>query len=144
MVHGIDDFRTTDIISLARSTNTEHLSQVLQPNVNAGSDSYAAGYMLFRYLAWQTANTVHGQEVNESSNVIATPATEGVVGELVSSSSMLAGNAMTVSDLGENSLAIASIQNSLIDFADSRISDSLAGVQQEDKQNSSLFITGNV
>ena len=144
LVHGIDDFRTTDIIGLARSTNTEHLTQVLQPNVDAGSDSYAAGYMLFRYLAWQTANTVHGQEVNESSNVIATPATEGVVGELVSSSSMLTGNAMTVSDLGENSLAIASIQNSLIDFADSRISDSLAGVQQEDKQNSSLFITGNV
>jgi hypothetical protein len=57
---------------------------------------------------------------------------------------LLSGNAMTVSDCAESSLAIASIQNSLIDFADSGVSDSMYGVQQEDKQNSSLFITGNV
>ena len=111
--------------------------------MDAGSDTYAAGYMLFRYLAWQTANTVHGQEVNDAPNVIATMAKD-IVGGFSSSSSMLSSENGVSSDLGENSLAITSIQNSMMDFADSCISDSLAGVQQEDKQNSSLFITGNV
>ena len=144
LVHGIDDTRTTDIIGLARSTNTEYLTTVLKPNVNAGSSSYAAGYMLFRYLAKQVAGTVNGQAANESPNVIATPSSD-VVGELASASSMLLSeNGVVSSDSGESSLAIASIRNSLIDFADSRISDSLSGTQEEDKQNNSLFITGNV
>ena len=144
LVHGIDDFRTTDIISLSRSTNTEFLTTVLQPRVDAGSSSYAAGYMLFRYLARQVAGTVNGQAANESPNVIATPPVD-VVGELASASSMLlSDNGVVSSDCGESSLAITSIQNAMIDFANTRIFDSLSGTQQEDKQNSSLFITGNV
>ena len=142
LVHGIDDFRPINIISLARSINAEHLTEVLQPNMLAGADTYAAGYMLLRYFAKQVADTGNGHVVNELPNVIATPPTD-IVGE-ASSSMLLSGNAMTVSDCAESSLAIASIQNSLIDFADSGVSDSMYGVQQEDKQNSSLFITGNV
>jgi hypothetical protein len=100
--------------------------------------------MLFRYLAKQVAGTVSGQSGNESSNVVATTVTDVVSGFTATSSSMLAGNSVTVSDCSERSLAITSIQNAIIDFADIRVSDSLAGVQQEDKQNSSLFVTGNI
>ena len=39
---------------------------------------------------------------------------------------------------------IASIQDALVGFADVGVSDSLTGLQQEDKQNSSLFVTGNI
>lgn len=143
LVHGIDDFRTTTISALALKANVEQLeTALLNTEPPTYATSYSGGYMLLRYFAKQVADRANNVEVNASPNVAATVDFDMI--EKFTSSSMLAGNAMTVSDLGENSLAIASIQNSLIDFADSRISDSLAGVQQEDKQNSSLFITGNV
>lgn len=144
LVHGIDDFRSTTISALALKANVEQLETALlntDPQVTY-TNSYSGGYMLLRYFAKQVADRANNVEVNASPNVAATVDFDMI--EKFTSSSSLSSNAMTVSDLGENSLAIASIQNSLIDFADSRISDSLAGVQQEDKQNSSLFITGNV
>ena len=144
LVHGIDDIRTIDIIGLASSANTEYLTQVLQPNVNAGGDSYAAGYMLFRYLAKQVADSANSQAANASPDVAAT-VPSGVSGTLVSSSAMLLSDCVAVSsDYGESPLAMVSIRNSLIDFTDTGISGSLNGTQEEDKQNSSLFVTGNV
>lgn len=143
LIHGIDDTRATDIIWLAKSDNADSLYQILQPD-EVGNLTYAAGYMLFRYLAKQVADAFHGQSGNESPGMIATTAADVASGFASTSSSMLAGNAMTVSDCSESSLTIASIQNAILDFADTRVSDSMAGVQQEDKNNNSIFITGNI
>ena len=55
LVHGIDDFRTSTITSLAG--NPTNLRNVLENSSTAtGSDAYAAGYMILRYLARQSAD----------------------------------------------------------------------------------------
>ena len=55
LVHGIDDFRKKSIISLA--SNPATLKSVLQNSSSASGDqAYAAGYMILRYLAKQSAD----------------------------------------------------------------------------------------
>ena len=71
LVHGIDDFRTDDIISLANAEKVDHLSKVLQPNMDAGTDSYAGGYMLLRYFAKQSADNYFSTGSSVSSGMLA-------------------------------------------------------------------------
>lgn len=59
LVHGIDDFRTLDIIALAQVSNSDSLQEALynmdpytRYNIN-----YAGGYMLQRYFAKQVADS---------------------------------------------------------------------------------------
>lgn len=55
VVHGIDDFRRSTIASLA--SDPEALKNVLQDSASASGDqAYAAGYMILRYLAKQSAD----------------------------------------------------------------------------------------
>lgn len=55
VVHGIDDFRRSTITSLVNSPST--LRSVLQNSSAASGDqAYAAGYMILRYLAKQSAD----------------------------------------------------------------------------------------
>ena len=108
LVHGIDDFRTTDIIGLASSANADHLSEVLQPNVNAGSDSYAAGYMLFRYFAKQVADSF-----NENTSVISSPmlvnfSNDALYSFSSDSGSVVNGVSLTDTGLSSGSLFVAS------------------------------------
>ena len=56
LVHGIDDERTDTIINLVKS-DSSRLNNALSLNRGTGNpDSYAAGYMLLRYLAHQASN----------------------------------------------------------------------------------------
>ena len=55
VVHGIDDFRKSTITALAG--NPANLQSVLQNSSGAsGDEAYAAGYMILRYLAKQSAD----------------------------------------------------------------------------------------
>ena len=54
LTHGIDDERGNSIQYLAN--NPSYLGRVLKDNLRAGTDSYAAGYMLLRYFAHQAAS----------------------------------------------------------------------------------------
>lgn len=55
VVHGIDDFRKSTISSLAAAPST--LRNVLENSSSASGDqAYAAGYMILRYLAKQSAD----------------------------------------------------------------------------------------
>ncbi|MBP5199139.1 MAG: hypothetical protein J6Z82_00610 [Schwartzia sp.] len=54
LVHGIDDVRTGRIRELSNPANKDRLSAAL--NGNAGNDTYAAGYMILRYMAHKAAN----------------------------------------------------------------------------------------
>ncbi len=55
LVHGIDDFRRSTIASLAG--NVSNLRNALEnPSSPPGSETYAAGYMILRYLAKQSAD----------------------------------------------------------------------------------------
>ena len=54
-VHGIDDFRKSTIMALAG--NPANLQSVLQnSSAPSGDEAYAAGYMILRYLAKQSAD----------------------------------------------------------------------------------------
>ena len=108
LVHGIDDFRTTDIIGLASSANADHLAQVLQPNVDAGSHSYAAGYMLFRYFAKQVADSFH-----ENTSVISSPMLANFSNDALYTFSSVSGTAvndasLTNTEFGSGTLFVAS------------------------------------
>lgn len=108
LVHGIDDFRTTDIIGLASSDKADYLAQVLQPNIDAQSNSYAAGYMLFRYLAKQVADSF-----NENTSVISSPMLANFGNDALytfSSDSGAAVNGVSLTDSGlsSSSLVVAS------------------------------------
>ena len=57
VVHGADDGRKTEIITLSQSVNANRLEKALYYDYTTNDDyydSYAAGYMMFRYLAKQT------------------------------------------------------------------------------------------
>ncbi len=54
LVHGIDDVRTGRIKELADPANKDRLSAAL--NGDAGNDTYAAGYMILRYMAHKAAD----------------------------------------------------------------------------------------
>ena len=53
LTHGIDDERGISIRYLAG--NPSYLERILKDNVRAGTDSYAAGYILLRYFAQQAS-----------------------------------------------------------------------------------------
>ncbi len=60
LVHGIDDERTSRIRKLATNSMVDYLKSMFTIRgtyYDCGSDSYAGGYMLFRYLAKQAANS---------------------------------------------------------------------------------------
>ena len=99
LVHGIDDFRPINIISLARSTNTAYLTDVLQPNVLAGADTYAAGYMLLRYFSKQVADTYGGNIAAAGASIPADSFSEvGGNAVIADSGSELSGCANLISD----------------------------------------------
>ena len=68
LTHGIDDARSTAIKRLANDSTK--LRSALSTSINTVSisgitaPSYAAGYMLFRYLAKQSASTIYDREEN--------------------------------------------------------------------------------
>lgn len=62
LIHGIDDIRGSDIEYLAKTPS--YLEPVLTDKIDAGSSSYAAGYMLLRYFAKQSGiNLAKGASV---------------------------------------------------------------------------------
>ena len=143
LVHGIDDFRTINIISLARSTNTAFLSQVLQPNVNAGASSYAGGYMLLRYFAKQVADSF-GATISDTSRMLAGSVTDSVV----SAASMLwtddtvATVADTGSQLTSSMTAVTNAMLTPLDSTDSNLygSDSLSSGLFSDTNKNQSFL----
>lgn len=54
LVHGIDDARKQRIRELANPANKDRLAAALDGD--AGNDTYAAGYMILRYMAHKAAN----------------------------------------------------------------------------------------
>ncbi len=59
LTHGIDDFRESDIRTLAK--DPAQLTKWLRTDSNVGGDgAYSSGYMLLRYLAKQAAGTTGG------------------------------------------------------------------------------------
>ncbi|SEH26846.1 Hemolysin-type calcium-binding repeat-containing protein [Selenomonas sp. KH1T6] len=63
LVHGIDDEREYSIRDLAVTGNEDYLKSLFSIRgtyYDCGSDTYAGGYMLFRYLAKQAADDVVG------------------------------------------------------------------------------------
>ena len=153
LVHGVDDERINEILGLAnlevsgtRTTQTtitkpdgtqttttttlplsEARKQDLQEAMQFDGDgyyAYAGGYMLLRYFAKHVVDEWNGESLDNSGNMLAS----NVIGG--SSSNRL--------------LNLASVQGDMIDFADTPVSDSLGGIQQDESKNSSLFITGNV
>ena len=129
LVHGVDDVRTDEIIVLAnQSLHTEERSKALQEAMQFDGDSYyayAGGYMLLRYFAKQVADAWNGESLGSSCNMLASDRT---------------GNSSSSDSL----LNLASIQADMIDFAATPVSGSLSGMQQEEANTDSLFITGNV
>jgi hypothetical protein len=61
LVHGIDDFRTLDIIALAQVSNADTLQEALynMDPYTVYDINYAGGYMLQRYFAKQVADSFH-------------------------------------------------------------------------------------
>lgn len=77
LVHGIDDERLYAISNLAQKSESSYLKNYvfnLSTEYDCGEDTYAGGYMLFRYLAKQTAGggtspsngTVYGTSGNDT------------------------------------------------------------------------------
>ena len=153
LVHGVDDERINEILGLVnlevsgtRTTQTtitkpdgtqttttttlplsEARKQDLQEAMQFDGDgyyAYAGGYMLLRYFAKHVVDAWNGESPGNSGNMLASNGTGG------SSSNRL--------------LNLASIQADMIDFADTPVSDSLGGIQQDESKTRSLFITGNV
>ena len=60
LVHGIDDFRTMDIIALAQVDNIDTLQEALScmDPYTSYEINYAGGYMLLRYFAKQVADSL--------------------------------------------------------------------------------------
>lgn len=58
LTHGADDGRKYEIINLAQSVNSDRLEKALYYTYDSSEDyydSYAAGYMILKYLAFQSA-----------------------------------------------------------------------------------------
>ncbi len=59
LVHGIDDERKSTIKALASKSNLEYVREMFETELQGGryiyEEAYAGGYMLFRYLAKQSA-----------------------------------------------------------------------------------------
>ena len=87
LTHGIDDERTYEIQRLA--SDASRLSRVLTDNVDAGTQSYAGGYMLLRYFAHQASSLRH--EGTGSVGTGSTGTNTGSTGTGASSSGLPAG-----------------------------------------------------
>jgi Ca2+-binding RTX toxin-like protein len=150
LVHGVDDERVDEILHLSNptvsgmvtittttitngveTTTSETLSKSdarkrdLTDAMKFDGDSYyayAGGYMLLRYFAKQVADYWKVETTTQSNAMLASSAT----------------------DSSESLVNLASINAAMIDFADNTISDAVSGIQKEESQSNSLFITGNV
>lgn len=115
LTHGIDDERFADICLLAQSQDTNFLERALSLSTNY---SYAGGYMLLRYFAFQSAEN-SGSVLNcSSSNMLASSVPNSVVSDsIVSAASMLWTDEQpaTVADTGsELASAMNSITNAML------------------------------
>ena len=118
LVHGIDDFRTDNIIGLANAENVDHLSKVLQPNMDAGTDSYAGGYMLLRYFAKQSADNYFSTGSSVSSGMLANSVADPITSAV---SDLWSEPTAQVADTdGELASSIMSISNAMLTPLDNR------------------------
>ena len=124
LVHGIDDYRTSAILSLALASNCDTLKTALsdmRPNYKYDIN-YAGGYMLLRYFAKQSAENYGGVLSSGSSNIIS----DSVSDSIASAASMLWSDdsAAMVADTGsELSSSMIAVSNALLTPLDSTGSD---------------------
>ena len=150
LTHGIDDFRTSKIIELARTDKADFLEQtVFRPDLvlvgNYAEYPYAGGYMLLRYLAKQSADNYDYVINNGSYNIISNSISDSIA----SAASMLwTAETPAVADTGsELTSSMTAIHNALLtplDSADSNVlgSDSLASDLFSDTNNKGLNFLG--
>lgn len=112
LVHGIDDFRTSNIMALALSSNSEALATALTNNQSLShtlyEDSYAAGYMLLRYFAKQVADSV-----NDNTSTSSSPMLSNFSNDALYTFSSVSGTAvndalLTNTEFGSGTLFVAS------------------------------------
>ena len=143
LIHGIDDFRPSTIIYLAKSDNVVDLEGVLNDRIG-GSHRYAGGYMLMRYFAKQTADNYSGVLNGSSSNILSNDVSDSIA----SAAAMLWTDETTaaVADTGsELASSMASINNSLLtplDSADANLfgADSLSSGLFSDSNKNQSFL----
>ena len=149
LVHGIDDFRTYDIITLAKTVNANYLENEVFAEKLKPEDKhyyYSGGYMLLRYFAKQSAENYSNVINSGSSNILSDSGSDSIV----SAASMLWTDEQpaAVADTGsELASSMASINNALLtplDSTDSSVlgSDSLASDLFSDTNNKGLNFLG--
>ena len=150
LTHGIDDFRTSKIIELARTDKADFLEQtVFRPDLvlvgNYAEYPYAGGYMLLRYLAKQSADN-YGYVINNGSyNIISNSISDSIA----SAASMLwTAETPAVADTGsELTSSMTAIHNAMLtplDSTDGNVlgADSLASDLFSDTNNKGLNFLG--
>lgn len=139
LTHGVDDERFTEICRLAQATDTTRLEEALTSDTY---DSYAGGYMLMRYFAFQSAKNDGSVLNSSSSNMLASSVPNSVVSDsIVSAASMLWTDQLAaVADTGsELASSMASINNALLTPLDSTD----ANLYGADSLTSGLFSDSN-
>ena len=135
LVHGIDDFRASNIRALALSANSETLATALTNNASQSgtlyADSYSAGYMLLRYFAKQVADSLNDTEVS-SSPMLADFNTDALYAFSSDSASSINDASRTDSGIGAGTLFAVST-----DLTDSKVTEFSA--YQSDKKNGLNF-----
>lgn len=112
LVHGIDDFRTSNIMALALSSNSEDLATALTNNQSLShtlyENSYAAGYMLLRYFAKQVADSVNDNTSTSSSPMLANFSNDALYTFSSVSGTAVNDASLTNTEYGSSTLFVAS------------------------------------
>ncbi len=112
LVHGIDDFRTSNIMALALSSNSEALETALTNNQSLShtlyEDSYAAGYMLLRYFAKQVADSVNDNTSTSSSPMLSNFSNDALYTFSSVSGTAVNDASLTNTEFGSGTLFVAS------------------------------------